>query len=264
MPVNISAPARVSAVNIRRGITQYTFNQALPVGSTLFVQDVDAQETMVISFLSCSNAALDASGYDLLRVSNPTATFPLVTPGATWQASPTATNSNNEVFGIVIRDSTVCGVRMVNTAGGNSGGALSFLGLPPAAPIPVPDTDSTEVDVPVTIDVRANDTTTQPGTVNLAPPTITQPPVNGTVTIDGSGNAVYTPNASFVGTDAFTYQVCTQYAVPVCEVATVTVTVQAKPIVVPPTATPVPANSLWALLLAFVGLLGLTLRRSRQ
>ena len=84
------------------------------------------------------------------------------------------------------------------------------------------------------------------------------------VTIDGSGNAVYTPNASFVGTDAFTYQVCTQYAVPVCEVATVTVTVQAKPIVVPPTATPVPANSLWALLLAFVGLLGLTLRRSRQ
>ncbi|WP_395027814.1 IPTL-CTERM sorting domain-containing protein [Comamonas odontotermitis] len=93
----------------------------------------------------------------------------------------------------------------------------------------VNDTRSTVPSVPVTVDLRANDTTNQPGYVSLNTPTITTQPANGTVTIDGSGNAVYTPNANFTGTDTFKYQVCTQTTVPQCAEATATITVTAIP-----------------------------------
>ncbi|UBB16124.1 IPTL-CTERM sorting domain-containing protein [Comamonas odontotermitis] len=231
MPAGISAPSSVSTVNIRRGNTQYSFPQALPVGTTFFVQDVDAQETVNISFLSCSGQAVDASGFDLLRVSNPSATTPIVTPGASWSATTAVLNSNspNELFGITIRDSNVCSVRLVSTANNNSGGELFFFGLPAATVTAVDDTGTTTPAVPVTVDLRVNDSTNQPGYVSLNTPTITTQPTNGTVSIDGSGNAVYTPNANFTGTDTFKYQVCTQTTVPQCAEATATITVTAIP-----------------------------------
>ncbi|MNT16193.1 hypothetical protein D3C72_1512830 [compost metagenome] len=49
------------------------------------------------------------------------------------------------------------------------------------------------------------------------------------MSIDGSGNAVYTSNANFTGTDTFKYQVCTQVTVPRCAVATATITVNGAP-----------------------------------
>lgn len=231
MPTGISAPASVSAVNIRRGNTQYTFAQPLPVGTTFFVQDVDSQETVNISFLSCSNQVIDASSFDLLRVSNPSATTPPVTPGASWVATTASVNVNspNELFGITIRDSNVCSVRLISTANSNSGGELFFFGLPAPTVTAVDDTGTTTQAAPITVDLRANDSTSQPGYVNLNTPSITAQPTNGTVSIDGSGQAVYTPNASFTGTDTFKYQVCTQTAVPQCAEATATITVNGVP-----------------------------------
>lgn len=231
MPAGIGAPPSVSAVNIRRGNTQYTFPQALPVGTTFFVQDLDSQESVNVSFLSCSGQAIDASSFDLLRVSNPSATTPIVTPGASWAATRASLNASspNEVFGITIRDSNVCSIRLVSTANSNSGGELFFFGLPAATVTAVDDTGTTTPTAPVTVDLRVNDSTNQPGYVSLNTPTITTQPTNGTVSIDGSGNAVYTPNANFTGTDTFKYQVCTQTAVPQCAQATATITVNALP-----------------------------------
>ncbi|WP_395024604.1 Ig-like domain-containing protein [Comamonas odontotermitis] len=254
MPAGIGAPPSVSAVNIRRGNTQYTFPQALPVGTTFFVQDLDAQESVNVSFLSCSGQAIDASGFDLLRVSNPSATTPSVTPGASWSATRASLNASspNELFGITIRDSSVCSVRLVSTANSNSGGELFFFGLPAATVTAVDDTGTTTPAAPITVDLRANDFTNQPGYVSLNTPTITTQPTNGTVSIDGSGNAVYTPNANFTGTDTFKYQVCTQTAVPQCAQATVAIAVNAVPPAPPvindashttPVNTPVNANA---------------------
>ncbi|MGF6212652.1 Ig-like domain-containing protein [Comamonas sp. 4034] len=231
MPAGISAPASVSAVNIRRGNIQYTFPKALPVGTTLFVQDLDLRETINVSFLNCANQPIDASGFDLLRVSTPSSTIPTVTPGTSWGATTASldASSPNELFGITIRDANICSVRVVSTANSNSGGELFFFGLPPATVIAVDDVGTTTPAAPVTVDLRANDSTSQPGSVNLNTPIITIQPTNGTVSIDGSGNAVYTSNANFTGTDTFKYQVCTQVTVPRCAVATATITVNGAP-----------------------------------
>ncbi len=88
MPAGVSAPTSVSTVNIRRGNTQYTFPQALPVGTTFFVQDLDAQESVNVSFLNCSGQAIDASSFDLLRVSNPSATTLLLLPALAGAQPP--------------------------------------------------------------------------------------------------------------------------------------------------------------------------------
>ena len=74
-------------------------------------------------------------------------------------------------------------------------------------PVANPDYASTNVNTPVTVNVRGNDTPGNPGGV-LGPLTIVTPPANGTATIDGSGNIVYTPAPGYVGDDILTYQVC--------------------------------------------------------
>ncbi|MFC3686716.1 Ig-like domain-containing protein, partial [Hydrogenophaga luteola] len=70
------------------------------------------------------------------------------------------------------------------------------------APVAVNDSTTTPEDTPVTILVRSNDSD-----VDNDPLTVTSfsDPANGTVTIDGSGNLVYTPDLDFTGTDTFTY-----------------------------------------------------------
>ncbi|WP_157539122.1 Ig-like domain-containing protein, partial [Hydrogenophaga flava] len=70
------------------------------------------------------------------------------------------------------------------------------------APVAVDDSTTTPEDTPVTILVRSNDSD-----VDNDPLTVTSftAPANGTVTIDGSGNLVYTPDLDFTGTDTFTY-----------------------------------------------------------
>ncbi|HEY0200825.1 MAG TPA: hypothetical protein VGC24_03940 [Burkholderiaceae bacterium] len=135
LPVNIDKPASISAINIRRGVTTYTFGTPLPVGSTYFLQDVDSRETVNVSFADCGGNPVDASGFDLLRVSNASATLPLVTPGPTWVLTTAVADVNapNELVGIVIKASNVCAVKNISTAGSNSGGELFFFGKPPAA-----------------------------------------------------------------------------------------------------------------------------------
>jgi VCBS repeat-containing protein len=53
-----------------------------------------------------------------------------------------------------------------------------------------------------------------------------QTPGHGTLTLDGQGNAVYTPTSGFTGTDTFTYTVTSNGTT---ETATVTVTIEAAP-----------------------------------
>ncbi|MES9994047.1 MAG: retention module-containing protein, partial [Candidatus Thiodiazotropha sp.] len=74
-----------------------------------------------------------------------------------------------------------------------------------AVPVAADDSVVTDEDLPVTVNVRSNDS--DPDGDVLTVTSVTQG-ANGSVTIDPvSGNPVYTPNPDFNGTDTFTYTV---------------------------------------------------------
>jgi uncharacterized repeat protein (TIGR01451 family)/LPXTG-motif cell wall-anchored protein len=87
------------------------------------------------------------------------------------------------------------------------------------------DTDTTDAGVAVSTNVRANDTS-QTGTP-LANPTVTTNPAHGTASVNAAtGSITYTPADGFSGTDSYGYTVCdTSFPTPVCDTATVTITV---------------------------------------
>jgi uncharacterized repeat protein (TIGR01451 family) len=87
----------------------------------------------------------------------------------------------------------------------------------------VDDVATTTAGTTVTTDVVANDTTAS-GTP-FAQPTIATQPARGSVSVGPEGIA-YTPNPGASGTDSYSYEVCdTSHPTPVCDTATVTVTV---------------------------------------
>ncbi|WP_151895358.1 cadherin-like domain-containing protein, partial [Patiriisocius marinistellae] len=107
-------------------------------------------------------------------------------------------------------------------------------------PVAVDDTATTDEDIPVLIDVTANDTDLD-GEIDPTTVTIVTAPTNGTVTVDPvTGEVTYTPDPDFTGTDTFEYQVCDDGTPVICDIATVTVTVDPVndgPIAVDDTAT---------------------------
>ena len=73
--------------------------------------------------------------------------------------------------------------------------------LPPVAN---PDSASTTVGTPVTIDVLANDTDAEGDALTLVS---ASQPANGSTALTGNGRVLYTPNPGFIGTDTFSYVV---------------------------------------------------------
>jgi hypothetical protein len=101
----------------------------------------------------------------------------------------------------------------------------------PVAPVAVDDSASAPVNTytegpnqcsedytPVTIDVLANESYSDPVFVSVQ-----TFPQQGCLGIAGVGIFEYTPNAGFVGTDSFTYQICDTDGQ--CDTATVTINV---------------------------------------
>jgi len=88
-------------------------------------------------------------------------------------------------------------------------------------PIAVDDSASTPLNTSVTINVAANDT--DPDGTATCVNNIVSNPSNGVVSISGSTDLVYTPNAGFTGTDTFVYTACDANGG--TDTATVTVTV---------------------------------------
>ena len=104
-----------------------------------------------------------------------------------------------------------------------------------SAPVAVNDSAITSEGVSVTVAVRGNDN--DPDGDVLTVSGVTQG-ANGSVVIDAfTGNPIYTPNAGFTGTDAFTYSINDGRGG--TDTATVTVTVSATP---PPNRPPVAVN----------------------
>ncbi|QWP78720.1 DUF11 domain-containing protein [Lysobacter sp. K5869] len=96
------------------------------------------------------------------------------------------------------------------------------------------DNASTPANTPLTIPVLGNDTVTG-APLNPASLTFPTPPAHGTVTLNPDGSVVYTPAPGYLGTDSFVYQVCdTSTPTPVCDTATVNLTVTGSPPVANP------------------------------
>ena len=76
-------------------------------------------------------------------------------------------------------------------------------------PVAADDSTTTHYNTSKTFDVRSNDTDPDAGDA-LADPTVTVQPTQGTASVNGAGNIVYTPTpGTAVGTvDTLTYQVC--------------------------------------------------------
>jgi len=93
-------------------------------------------------------------------------------------------------------------------------------GTPNQAPVAVDDSGTSTNGNPVTINVLGNDYDPDgdPLTVSV------QQPEHGTLTVNG-GSITYTPNPGFNGTDTYTYTICDDATPPLCDQATVTITV---------------------------------------
>ena len=102
------------------------------------------------------------------------------------------------------------------------------------APLAVDDAETTDEDVPVTIDVLNNDSDSDsnldPSSVNVI-----SGPSNGSISINPiTGEIIYTPDPNFNGVDSFDYVVCDDGMPSQCDTATVTITID--PVNDPPIA----------------------------
>lgn len=89
------------------------------------------------------------------------------------------------------------------------------------------DNAVTDMNLPVVIDVLANDVDPE-NQVNANSVTVVNNPSNGTVTVNSTtGEITYTPQTGYFGNDSFTYSVCDEFtgAAITCDTATVNVVV---------------------------------------
>ncbi|MBP1663209.1 MAG: hypothetical protein H6Q19_349, partial [Bacteroidetes bacterium] len=87
------------------------------------------------------------------------------------------------------------------------------------------DAANTATDIPVVINVLANDVNGKPNPATVTTTGLANQPANGTVQVNEDGTITYTPNPGFSGSDDFEYRVCSLEDPSVCDIALVTVTV---------------------------------------
>jgi hypothetical protein len=159
----------------------------------------------------------DSAGISHVAIINTTTTSSPVTRTIDLTGQPTGTTilSNNGITAVII------------TTTANDTTALTTIDLSknsvkPAndAPAAVDDTFITAHDSAFTGNVLTNDTDVDGDTLT---PTIVSPPTRGTVVFNAYGSFTYTPDDTFIGTDAFTYRVSDGTAI--SAPATVTITV---------------------------------------
>ncbi|MDD9912760.1 MAG: Ig-like domain-containing protein [Alphaproteobacteria bacterium] len=133
----------------------------------------------------------------------------VVNASGTITYTPTGTFTGTDTFTYSISDGN-----------GGTDTATVTVTVTNTAPDAVNDTATTAHDTPVIISVLTNDTDADGDTISI---TGTTNPSNGTIVVNAGGTITYTPNASFIGTDTFTYTI--DDGCGATDTATVTVTV---------------------------------------
>ncbi|NJN34531.1 MAG: tandem-95 repeat protein [Saprospiraceae bacterium] len=185
-----------------------TTNVNTPVSGTVATNDSDPNAGQTITFTQLTSAA------------NGTVIF---NNDGTYTYAPNPNFVGNDQFSYRVCDNgtpSLCDTAIVSIT----------IQTPPVtnlAPMAKPDATSTTKDVPVVVNVKANDT--DPNGDPLSNPTIVGTPTNGTATVNPDGTVTFTPNPGVTGTGSFQYQVCDNAAPPLCATTTVTVAINPTP-----------------------------------
>ena len=116
------------------GGVRYQFNAPLPLGTHIYLQDVDTGEVVRMRFFACgTNAQVNPTGFDYLRVSTtgtPTATFSATEVTLT---ALSAANTNEPLAALIVRDANVCRIDYYGTYI-NTTGWQTYFSVPPTDP----------------------------------------------------------------------------------------------------------------------------------
>ncbi|MCI0575506.1 MAG: tandem-95 repeat protein [Chloroflexi bacterium] len=153
------------------------------------------EDTAVTLDVLANDGDVDGDPLAVTAVTTPTAGLVVVNPDNTLTVTPAANFHGSDSFVYTISDGQ-----------GGSDTATVTLTVTPVndPPLAANDTAATNEDLPVTIDVLAND-----GDVDgdaLAVTAVTTP-THGLVVANPDGSLTYTPDANFYGSDAFIYTV---------------------------------------------------------
>ena len=129
--------------------------------------------------------------------------------------TPNTGYSGPDTFTYTVRDN--------EGASSNAATVTMTVGVVNVTPRAYNDSADTVVNLPVTINVLANDTDSD-GTIDPASCTLVLSPSNGTAAVQPNGTFLYSPNPGYSGKDTFTYTVRDNGGM-VSNAATVTVTV---------------------------------------
>ena len=183
-------------------------------------QIIKAQEDVPVSFDPLANG-FDADG-DTLTVSD------LTTSAGTLVQNPDGTIT-------FVPDQDFNGPVLVTyTVDDGNGGVITvmvFINVEPEVdpPVAAPDTASTPEETPVTINALANDSDPDGDTLSITGAVT----ADGSVSIDGNGDVLFTPSEDFTGPAIINYTLSDGTG----EVATGTITVDVTPVNDPPTVT---------------------------
>ncbi|GIF24154.1 putative repeat protein (TIGR01451 family) [Actinoplanes tereljensis] len=167
-----------------------TVTNAAPVAGADAVT-VPADQASTVAVLANDT---DANTADTLTVTidqQPTHGTATVNPDGTVKYTPVAGFTGTDTFHYLVGDGH-----------GGQDGASVTLSVVNSAPTAQPDSDATDTNTAVTLNVLANDT--DPNNDVLTVTAVTTPG-NGKAVIGTNNTVTYTPNTGFCGTDTFTY-----------------------------------------------------------
>ena len=197
--VNVVTPTTTPTIEVNGEIFTYTGNMV--VGNVLTNDKLNNISNPLITSVTLT-APVPETGKPYIKL---TSGEVMVLPG-------TPAGSYEIPYNVCVPATTICGTATVVVI------------VPAATPTPTPvpvaaDDEATTVrNTPVTIAVLANDTP------HGAMPNVVTVPLNGTTTVKPDGTIEYTPNSSFIGNDAFVYELCNNNGA--CVTATVRIKVE--------------------------------------
>lgn len=225
LPLNTIPPQNITVVSSNGGTATAPVSVVIPPAPPVAADDsaTTALNTPIIIDVllnDLSAAQLDPGTVRIVSAAANGST--VVAPNGSVIFTPANNFSGTTSFGYDVMDSF--GQRS-NTA------TVTVNVLSPPAPTTVADAASTTQEIPVTINVLANDS----GVINPASVLISSQSANGNAVANQNGSITFTPAAGFTGVTSFAYTVANLAAQPLTsQPATVTVTV------IPPAAPPAP------------------------
>ena len=197
--VNVVTPTATPTIEVNGETFTYTGNMV--VGNVLTNDKLNNISNPLVTSVTLT-APVPETGKPYIKL---TSGEVMVLPG-------TPAGSYEIPYNVCVPATTICGTATVVVI------------VPAATPTPTPvpvaaDDEATTVrNTPVTIAVLANDTP------HGAMPNVVTVPLNGTTTVKPDGTIEYTPNSSFIGNDAFVYELCNNNGA--CVTATVRIKVE--------------------------------------